>query len=218
MKNITFVLIILIFFGFIKKKNVTLSKKKETEVLLDTTSNGKFLKIYTTLDDNYSQSITAEYGTEKIRHKIDLLPVVKHHTHHLPFYTKVNWISEKSFAIVDGCGTECIFAIIFNIEKDKPYIQPILYYPNKANSDFKTDNPNLCIAPIAAYGNTPSFIIVDIDSQKKDTINLPNHWLRELNTIYNCVDQIKIEKSKIEITQNQDNGKIKKMQKEIILK
>ena len=104
------------------------------------------------------------------------------------------------------------------MEKEKPSIQPILFYPNKNDCGFETDNPNLCIAPIGNYGNDPSFVIVDIDNNTKDTINLPNNWFRGLGTIYTIVDHIKIEESKIEIVQNQENGQKKKIQKEINLK
>ena len=74
-------MIILTFFGCIQKeKNLNLVKtetktelteKSETIFWLDTISNDKFLKIYSTPENDW-QNLTAEFGNENKKHKIDL--------------------------------------------------------------------------------------------------------------------------------------------------
>ncbi|MCB4799978.1 hypothetical protein [Neotamlana laminarinivorans] len=217
MKKIYLLLIVLFFLGCIGKEKKNIALNREAYIFwIDTISNGKFLKIYSNPEKD-EQNLTAVYGNEKIKNKINLL-IEDYQITRIPFSNKVNWITEKSFAIVYACGTGCINVIIFNIEKEKPLIQTILYYPSDEYLDFETDNPNLYIASIGNIEDNPSFVIIDTDTQKKDTINLPKKWIRGLGTIYNIVDKLKIENSIIEIIQNQEKGEIKKIQETIHLK
>ncbi|HFC76664.1 MAG TPA: hypothetical protein ENJ27_00310 [Candidatus Moranbacteria bacterium] len=224
MNKIPLILIILTFFGCNQKeKNLNISivenkteltEKDKTIFWIDTVSNGKFLKIYSTPENDW-QNLTAEYGNTNLTKKIDL---IKHQILGIPFTNRIEWITEKSFALVNSCGTSCKYVLIFNISKEEPIIHPIEFYPGIEYADFKTDNPNLYIAVNEDDNNNPSFVIVDTDNQKKDTINLPNDWVRGIGSIFNIIDKIKIENSKIEITQIKENGKNKMMNEIITLK
>ncbi len=227
MKNTSFIiLIILSFLGCNKKEKDNQLKKvkpqiektheKETIVWVDTTSSANFLKIYSTPNNDW-QSLTAEFGNQKIKHKTDLY-TEEYQILGIPFTNQIEWVTEKSFALVNGCGTACRYTLIFNVDQEQPIITPIEYYPGIIYADFKTDNPNLYIAVNENAGNTPSFVIVETDSQKKDTINLPNNWVRGIGSIFSIVDKIDIKDSNIEITQKQENGETKKLNKEIVLK
>lgn len=226
MKKILLILIILIFFGCKQKEKhlnllntgtkTELKEKNETVFWIDTISNGKFLKIYSEPENDW-QNLTAEYGNEKINHKINLQSD-KYKILGIPFTNQIEWITEKSFALVNGCGTSCKYVMIFNIDNEKPIIQPIEYYPEIEYADFKTDNPNLYIAVYNNYTNKPSFIIVDTDTQKKDTIKLSNNWNRPGNgSIMSIVDKIKIENSEIKVIQILENGTQKLFKEKIVM-
>jgi hypothetical protein len=226
MKKIPLLLIILTFFGCNQKeKNLSLERtktktelteKSETIFWIDTTSNGKFLKIYSKPENDW-QNLTAEFGNENKKQTIDL-KTEQYQMLGIPFTNEIEWISEKSFALVNGCGTSCVYVLIFNIDQNEPIIQPIIFYPEIEYADFKTDNPNLYIAVNEDYLDNPSFVIVDTDSQKKDTINLPNDWVRGIGNIYSIVDKVLIKNSKIEIIQIQEKGKKKTVSESINLK
>lgn len=227
MKNISFfILIILSFSGCnqnekeISSRKITSlaeqTEKKETIVWIDTTSSEKFLKIYSTPNNDW-QNLTAEFGNQETKRKIDLY-TEDYQILGIPFTNQIEWITEKSFALVNGCGTTCRYVLIFNIDQEKPIITPIEYYPGIAYADFKTDNSNVYIAVNENARDIPSFVIVETDSQKKDTINLPNNWMRGIGSIFSIVDKIDIKDCKIEITQKQENGKTKTLNKKIVLK
>ena len=137
MKKIPLILIILTFFGCNQKdKNLNLAKtetktqltkKSETIFWIDTISNGKFLKIYSKPENDW-QNLTAEYGNENKKHKIDLR-TEEYQMLGIPFTNQIEWITEKSFALINGCGTNCRYVLIFNTESEKPIVTPIEYYP-----------------------------------------------------------------------------------------
>ena len=134
MKNTSFIiLIVLSFLGCNQKeKDIQLRKvkpqvkkthEKETIVWIDTISNENFLQIYSTPNNDW-QNLTAEFGNQKIKHKIDL------HTEEyqilgIPFTNQIEWITQKSFALVNGCGTACRYALIFNVDQEQPIITRI---------------------------------------------------------------------------------------------
>src|SRR5574343_567064 len=108
MKKIPLILIILTFFGCNQKeKNLNLAKtetktqlteKSETIFWIDTISNGKFLKIYSKHEEEL-QNLTAEYGNENKKHKIDLR-TEKYQMHGIPVRNQIEWITEKSMAFI----------------------------------------------------------------------------------------------------------------------
>ncbi|MGE5943273.1 MAG: hypothetical protein ACM31G_02930 [Flavobacteriales bacterium] len=226
MKKIPLILIILTFFGCNQKeKNLNLLKtetktelteKKETVFWIDTISNGKFLKIYSKPENDW-QNLTAEFGNENIKHTIDL-KTEEYQMLGIPFANQIEWITEKSFALINGCGTACKYVMIFNVDNEKPIIMAVEYYPEMKYADYKTDDLNLYIAVNENFDNIPSFVIVETDSQKSDTINLPKNWVRGIGSIFSIIDKIEIKDSEIYITQNQENGKTIKINKTITLK
>lgn len=221
MKSISLILIFLIFFASSQKEEnwnlgksktkVEQTEKSETIFWVDTISNGKFLKIYSKPENDW-QNLTAEYGNEKTKHKIDL-QTDEYQLFKIPFSNKIEWITEKSFALINGCGTACKYVMIFNVDNEKPIITTIEYYPEMKYADFKTDNPSLYIAVNENYKKSPSFVIIETDSQKIDTINLPNKWIRGIGSIFSIVDKIEIKGSEIYIEQNQENGTTKRLNK-----
>lgn len=227
MKNTSIIILtIVLFFGCNQKEKeiqqrkiksqVEQTNEKDTIVWIDTVSNDNFLKIYSNPTNDW-QNLTAEFGNQKIKHKVDL-QTEEYLILGIPFTNQIEWITQKSFALVNGCGTACKYALIFNTDYDKPIITPIEYYPGIIYADFKTDNSNVYIAVNENTGDKPSFIIVETDSQKKDTINLPNDWIRGVGSIYSIVDKIEIKDSEIEVIQKQENGRTKKLNKKIVLK
>lgn len=222
MKKIPLILIILTFFGCNQKeKNANLLKtedktaltaKSETTIWIDTISNGKFLKVYSTPENDW-QNLTAEYGNENTKHTIDL-NTEEFQILGIPFTNQIEWITEKSFAFINGCGTNCRYVLIFNTESEKPIVMPLEYYPEMKYADYKTDNPNLYIAVDENNGN---LIVIDTDSQKKAVLNLPKDWNRGNGQIYGIVDKIEIKNSNIRIVQNQENGNKKELNKTITL-
>ena len=225
MKKIPLILIILTFFGCNQKeKNLNLlktetrtelTKKSETVFWIDTISNGKFLKIYSKPENDW-QNLTAEFGNENIKHTIDL-KTEEYQMLGIPFTNQIEWITEKSFALINGCGTNCRYILIFNTESEKPIVMPIEYYPEIKYADYKTDNPNLYIAVDENNENSLDLIIIETDSQKKDVLNLPKDWNRGNGQIYGIVDKIEIKNSEIKIVQNQENGNKKELNKKITL-
>lgn len=226
MKKFSLTLLFLTVFGCNQKEgNFTLANTEiktepavESEIIIwiDTISNNKFLKIYSKPENDW-KNLTAEFGNENNKHTIDL-NTDEYQMLGIPFTNQIKWITEKSFALVNGCGTACKYVLIFNIDQKKPIIHPVEFYPEIEYADFKTDNPNLYIAVNENYDDIPSFVIVDTDSQRKDTINLPNDWVHGVGNILSVVDEVKIENSKIEITQNQEDGKRKILNKILTLK
>ena len=226
MHKISIILLILTFFACHQKEinlnllktetKTELSEKSEIIFWIDTIYNGKFLKIYSKPENDW-QNLTAEYGNENKKYTINL-KTEEYGMLGIPFSNAIEWITDKSFALVNGCGTNCKYVLIFNIDREKAIVQPIEFYPGIEYADFKTDNSNLYIAVNEEHNDYPSFVIIDTDSQKKDTIDFPNNWIRGMGSIYTIVDKVKIENSKIEITQNQENGKKKIMNKIITLK
>lgn len=128
MKRIISILIILNFFACNQKeKNLDLAKKEskterleqsETIFWIDTISNGKFLKIYSKPENDW-QNLTAEFGNENKKHIIDL-GKEEYKILAIPFTNQIEWITEKSFALINGCGTNCRYVLIFNTEMKKP--------------------------------------------------------------------------------------------------
>ena len=226
MKKIPLILIILTFFGCNQKeKNLNLAKtetktklteKEETIFWLDTISNDKFLKIYSTPENDW-QNLTAEYGNENKKHKIDLR-TEEYQMLGIPFTNQIEWITEKSFALINGCGTNCRYVLIFNTESEKPIVMPIEYYPEIKYADYKTDNLNLYISVEQNNDNSLNLIIIETDSQKKDKVNLPKDWNRGIGQIYDIIDKIEIKNSKIKIVQYQENGMKKELHKPLTLK
>jgi len=210
-------IILSIFLSNQKDKNLNfvavnnkVKEKDEVVFLIDTVSNGKFLKIYS--PENDLGNLTAEYGDKRIKNKVNLRGE-KYGILRSP--SNVHWITEKSFCIVGGCGAECKYVLIFNIDRKEPLIEQILYYPKIGFNDFETDNPNLYIAVNDNYEGGSSFVIVDTDSQKRDTVSIPNNWIRGLGTIFSIVDKIKIKNSKIYVFQSDEYGKTKKFSRTI---
>ena len=226
MKKMPLILIILTFFGCIQKeKNLNLVKtetktelteKSETIFWLDTISNDKFLKIYSTPENDW-QNLTAEFGNENKKHKIDL-KTEEYQMLGIPFTNQIEWITEKSFALINGCGTNCRYVLIFNTESEKPIVMPIEYYPEIKHADYKTENRNLYISVEQNNDNSLNLIIIETDSQKKDKVNLPKDWNRGIGQIYNIIDKIEIKNSKIKIVQYQENGMKKELNKTLTLK
>ena len=203
MKKIPLILIILTFFGCNQKeKNLNLAKtetktqltkKSETIFWIDTISNGKFLKIYSKPENDW-QNLTAEYGNENKKHKIDLR-TEEYQMLGIPFTNQIEWITEKSFALINGCGTNCRYVLIFNTESEKPIVMPIEYYPEIKHADYKTENRNLYISVEQNNDNSLNLIIIETDSQKKDKVNLPKDWNRGIGQIYDIIDKIEIKNS-----------------------
>ena len=226
MKKIPLILIILTFFGCNQKeKNLNLAKteakaeltaKSETIFWLDTISNDKFLKIYSKPENEW-QNLIAEFGNKNKKYKIDL-KTEEYGILGIPFTNQIEWITEKSFALINGCGTNCRYVLIFNTESEKPIVMPIEYYPEINYADYITDNPNLYIAVEQNNDNSFNLIIIETDSQKMDKVNLPKDWNRGIGQIYSIVDKIEIKNSKIKIVQYQENGMKKELDKILTLK
>jgi len=94
--------------------------EKDTIFWIDTLTSNKFLKIYTTPDNNFGNLI-AEWGNDNLKNKIDLKKdeftfLV------LPFTNRIEWITDKSFVLVKGCGTNCRYVLIFNVEYKNHYV------------------------------------------------------------------------------------------------
>ena len=218
-------MIILIFLGCNQKeKNLDLVKtetktelteKSEITIWIDTISNGKFLKIYSKPENDW-QNLTAEFGNVNKKHTIDL-KTEEYQMLGIPFTNQIEWITEKSFALINGCGTNCRYVLIFNTESEKPIVMPIDYYPGIKYADYKTDNPNLYIAVNENNGNSLNLMIIETDSQKKEILNLSKDWNRGSGQIYGIVDKIEIKNSKIKIIQNRENGNKKELNKKITL-
>ncbi|WP_299716648.1 hypothetical protein [uncultured Tenacibaculum sp.] len=226
MKKILLTLIILTFFGCNQKKKKTclakteiktkLTEKSETIFWLDTISNDKFLKIYSKPENDW-QNLTAEYGNKNKKHKIDL-KTEEYQMLGIPFTNQIEWITKKSFALINGCGTNCKYVLIFNTDLEKPYVMPIEYYPEIKYADYKTDNPNLYIAVEQNNDNSLNLIIIETDSQKTERMNLPKDWNRGNGQIYGIVDKIEIKNSQIKIVQYHENGIKKELNKILTLK
>ncbi|WP_196890167.1 hypothetical protein [Aureivirga sp. CE67] len=181
-----------------------LIKNNDTIFWLDTISNDKFLKIYSKPENDW-QNLTAEFGNKNQNHRIDL-KAKEYEILGIPFTNQIEWITEKSFALINGCGTNCRYVLIFNTESEKPIITPIEYYPGIKYVNYKTDNPNLYVAVEQNNDESLSLIIIDTDSQKTQKVNLPKHWNRGIGQIYGIVDEIEIKNTKIKIIQYQENG------------
>ncbi|NRB84926.1 MAG: hypothetical protein HRU49_14335 [Winogradskyella sp.] len=226
MKKILLILIILTFFGCNKKeKNLNsvktkakteLTVKSETIFWLDTISNDKFLKIYSKPENEW-QNLTAEFGNKNKKYKINL-KTEEYGMLGIPFTNQIEWITEKSFALINGCGTNCMYVLIFNTESEKPIVMPVEYYPEIDYADYITDNPNLYIAVDQNNDNSLNLIIIETDSQKMDKVNLPKDWNRGIGQIYSIIDKIEIKNSKIKIVQYQENGMKKELNKTLTLK
>jgi len=223
MKKNSLILIILTFFGCnqkgkslnLTKTETKLNEKSETIFWIDTISNDKFLKIYSKHENDW-QNLTAEFGNENNKHKINL-KTEEYKILGIPFSNQIQWITEKSFALINGCGTNCRYVLIFNTESEKPIVMPIEYYPEIKYADYKTDNPNLYVAADENGENSLDLIIIETDTQKKEILCLPKDWNRGNGQIYGIVDKIEIKNSKIKIVQNQKNGNKKKLIKELKL-
>lgn len=221
MKSIIFIIILYFFTGCNMKKKqsekvalipkINIQKKeKDTTVWIDTiTTDKKFLKIYSTYKDNYKK-IEAEWGKGKIMHKSLLIGdnAIKFIT---PFNAKIEWTTNNSFGLVDGCGTNCRYAIIYNIQKCKPYWFDVLYYPNIDYFNYTTDNNSLCVCYSEHFKVNRKLKIFDVDSQKKDTITIPKDWDRGVGFIDNIIDSINIKSNQIEIFQFKERIKSKKV-------
>ena len=192
-----------------------LTEKSEITIWIDTISNGKFLKIYSKPENDW-QNLTAEFGNVNKKHTIDL-KTEEYQMLGIPFTNQIEWITEKSFALINGCGTNCRYVLIFNTESEKPIVMPIDYYPGIKYADYKTDNPNLYIAVNENNGNSLNLMIIETDSQKKEILNLSKDWNRGSGQIYGIVDKIEIKNSKIKIIQNRENGNKKELNKKITL-
>ena len=218
-------MITLIFLGCNQKENkldlvktetkTELTEKSEITIWIDTISNGKFLKIYSKPENDW-QNLTAEFGNVNKKHTIDL-KTEEYQMLGIPFTNQIEWITEKSFALINGCGTNCRYVLIFNTESEKPIVMPIDYYPGIKYADYKTDNPNLYIAVNENNGNSLNLMIIETDSQKKEILNLSKDWNRGSGQIYGIVDKIEIKNSKIKIIQNRENGNKKELNKKITL-
>ena len=74
------------------------------------------MKIYSKPKNDW-QNLTAEFGNETKKHKIDL-KTDEYEMLGIPFTNQIEWITEKSFALLNGCGTNCRYVLIFNTEID----------------------------------------------------------------------------------------------------
>jgi hypothetical protein len=128
-----------------------------------------------------------------------------------PFNAEIEWITNNSFGLVNGCGTNCRYAIIYNIQKDKPYWFDVLYYPNIGYFNYATDNNNLCICYSEYSKGNTNLKIFDVDSQKSDTIMIPENWERGVGHVDYIIDSINIKNNKIEIFQFKEKIKLKRI-------
>jgi len=206
LKNTIYIfLLVLVFISCKNEKNLnvveTTTEQEETIYWIDTLANHKYLKIYSTPEKKW-RDLFAEYGNNGFKHKIDIREI---YYLNVPISNEVAWITDKSIALVDGCGTDCIYVLIFNVEQNNPFVHPIYYYPNMSYLDYETDNPNLYIAVNERSKKDYGLVIIDTDTQKKDTIYLPKNWARGLGSIYNIVDKVAIKNSIITFTQIEEN-------------
>ncbi|BDD05582.1 hypothetical protein [Aureibacter tunicatorum] len=170
----------------------------ETIYWIDTVNGQNFLKIFSTADHDL-KNLVAEYGNSKVEHVFNL-DSKGFELINIPFHNQIEWITDDSFALVENCGVNCIYALIFNTHKEKPILTSLLYYPRLKHANFITDNNNY-YATFNLSTSKPSFIIVDTDSQKKDTINIPETWIRSIGSIPSIIDSVKIKNNRIEIVQ-----------------
>ncbi|EDM42909.1 hypothetical protein SCB49_11452 [unidentified eubacterium SCB49] len=224
MSKIPLILIILTFFGCNQKeKNLNLIKwetktelteKSETIFWVDTISKGKFLKIYSKPVDDW-QNLTAEFGNENRKHTIDL-KTEEYEMFGIPFTNKIEWITEKSFALINGCGTNCRYALIFNVENDKPIITPLDYYPTMTYGGFTSDNDSLYIKVDHDFGKYVKLEIIDTDTQKKSKMELPKFWNRGSGNIYSLIDEIMINNSEIKVVQKYEDERFDTRTKKLV--
>ncbi|WP_166962504.1 hypothetical protein [Mangrovimonas sp. CR14] len=189
-----------------KTENKTqLTEKSETIFWIDTISNGKFLKIYSK-PENDSQNLIAEFGDETKKHTIDL-KVEEYEMFGIPFTNQIEWITEKSFALIDGCGTNCRYVTIFNTTKSKPTITQVDYFPNMSYGNFESDNENLYVKVDWDFGKYIKLSIIDTDTQKQAKFDLPKCWTCEDETgeIYGMLHSLTLKDNTIIVSRHSDN-------------
>jgi hypothetical protein len=215
MKNILLLLIILTFFGCNQKEanlnlaesepQSKLTEKEKTIIWLDTISNGKFLKIYTEPKNNW-QNLTAEYGTQNEKYKLDLRNE-EYKMLQTPFTNQIEWITDNSFALIDSCGTNCKYVIIFNTTKAKPIITRVDYFPDMSYGNFESDNDNLYVKVNWDFGKYVKLSIIDTDTQKQAKFDLPKCWTcaDETGEIYGMIHSITLKDNSILVSRVSEN-------------
>lgn len=119
--------------------------------------------------------MTAKYGNSKTSHEIDLF-TEEYEIFGVPFTNEIQWITDKSFALINGCGTDCRYVTIFNVEKTKPIITRIDYYPKMTYGNYSSDNDSLYVKVDWDFGKYVKLSVMDTDSQREAKYDLPKSW------------------------------------------
>ncbi|NIK93597.1 hypothetical protein GZ212_15660 [Mangrovimonas sp. CR14] len=226
MKKITIVYIILTFFGCIQKENsrtsletkpqIINSEKDETLFWIDTISNNKFLKIYSKPENDW-QNLTAEYGDSKSSYEIDLY-TEQYKIFGIPFTNNIQWITENSFALINGCGTDCRYVTIFNVKNPEPIITRVDYYPKMAYGNFTSDNDSLYVKVDWDFGKYVKLSVVDTDSQREAKFNLPKCWNAGGGSgqIYGIIWSMDISNDHITVANKYEDGELETLESKLL--
>lgn len=191
----------------------------QTSFWIDTVlKDGKFLKIYTNHENN-QQNLHAEWGNREHEHYTDLK---KFENGYLvgKTYFPIKWTTDNAIILVYGCGTNCVYSLIFNIKNEKPYIALTAFYPGMDYANYNTDNENLIVYSCNNEKLNLCIVIEDIESRKKDVMELGNNWIRGVGNLFGIIDELTIKKGILTVKQNpKDSEKeVKKQRKKLELR
>jgi len=182
---------------------------------IDTLIDGKFLRISIFYDDTVAVGTEgsvykkAFWGNKDNSFETELSDGTGY------FHETLKSTTENCFVLIDGCGTNCMYGIIFDTKTGEIFRTHVDFYPQ----NYPNDNNELIL--YGDYNNeVPALVILNVENRRKDTLTLTKDWSRGVNFISSFFDEIQVENNKICVVQLAENeGEAARiLKKEICLK
>jgi len=184
-----------------KKLHITPNESIELEnnytfKTIDTVlKDGKYLSIEVNASKGSKETVSAYWGNSDNDYKLEFS---EENEIWIRGYLSgaLKWTSKNCFGLVDGCGTNCMYSIILNSRTGESKQIPTNFYPG----NYRNDRKDLILYP-GAKDNYPSIVIENIETQEKDTMKIPDNWIRGVGLLENIIDSITINNGVVEVFQ-----------------
>ena len=173
--------------------------------------DGRFLRITIFYDDDTGETMhkKAYWGNEENSFETELFEIRGN------LHESLKWTTDNCLILVDGCGTNCMYAIVFNAKIGEMFWTPVDFYPQ----NYTNDNNELIL--YGEYINEKSsLVILNVENNLRDTLVVPEDWVRGVGFINNLLDEIQVKNNEICIAQfgENDGEATQIIKKEIVLK
>lgn len=187
----------------------------DTIFWLDTTLiDGRFLEIFSAANDGDFEPLSCRWGNDSIVHyqqSVTNYPQI--FIGSIP--RNLSWSTKKNLVVTNGCGTNCCYAVFFGIHEDSVKWSVVDYYPNVSYYVFNSDNDSLFVKRDENPKKFNSWVIIDTDSWKTDTVVLSSNY--QGIALTDCIDSLRIINGRVEFYEPDPIRKSKVLMRKISL-